>query len=55
MSKLQIAIAGSSQYSQHMAQVLAQHPQFNISWILTPQAKARGRQQTVIDNSSNTV
>ena len=50
MSNLKIAIAGSSQYSRQMAQVLAQHPQFDITWILTPQAKARGRQQIVTDN-----
>ena len=50
MSSLKVAVAGSSQYSQQMAQILAQHPQFDITWVLTPQAKARGRQQTVTDN-----
>lgn len=50
MNKLRVAIAGSSQNSQKMAEALAHDEHFVIAWILTPSPKPIGRHQTLTAN-----
>lgn len=44
-NKISIAFAGSTSRSLSLLKSLAQHPDFAISWVLTPSPKKVGRQQ----------
>lgn len=45
-----LAIAGSTQYSQKIAETIAKNPAFKLIWVLTPPPKKVGRQQILTIN-----
>lgn len=49
-STLKIAIAGSTVHTKNSARILTNHPEFEISWVLTPEPKKVGRQQKLTFN-----
>ncbi len=49
-SPLKVAVAGSSQYTKLMAEVLQADPRFTLTWILTPTPKPIGRKQILTQN-----
>ncbi len=50
MSKISIAIAGSTQNTVQCALTLLESQQFDITWILTPVPKPIGRKQIITEN-----
>src|SRR5258708_7726522 len=50
MSKYRIAIAGSTQHTVQCAEALFASPEFEITWILTPQPRLLGRKQILTKN-----
>lgn len=50
LNPLKIAVAGSTTHTKNSAEVLANHPDFEISWILTPEPKKIGREQKITTN-----
>lgn len=47
---LRLAVAGSTQYSQKIAETLAKDHDFDLIWVLTPPPKKIGRQQLLTIN-----
>ena len=45
-----LAVAGSTHHSQKIAETLAKHRAFDLTWVLTPPPKKVGRQQTLTIN-----
>lgn len=48
--KIRLAIAGSTQYSQKIAETLVKDQDFDLVWVLTPPPKKIGRQQLLTIN-----
>ena len=48
--KISLAIIGSTHRTVTCAQVLIDHPQFDISWVLTPAPRPVGREQIITPN-----
>jgi methionyl-tRNA formyltransferase len=49
-----IGLLGSTQHTINCTQFLLDHPQFEVSWVLTPAPKPRGRKKELVPNPVQT-